>query len=162
MKKTNKDSTTNKNTANLEEIKKQLEEEKSRRLILMADFDNFKKRIEAEKSMFGAMANMGLIQEILEVCDDLQLALDDADLSIENAKTSLKNAQEKLSNSTKNAGVERVEVNKGDDFDKEKMEAIQTIPDEKNKDKVIAVISSAYKYTDRDGIIRPAKVIVGK
>lgn len=146
----------------LDLIKQELNEEKERRLRMMADFENFKKRIEQEKSMFGAIANMGLIQEILEINDDLQLAIDDAELDLERAKSSLQTAQEKIKSAAKNAGVETIEVNIGDDFDSSTMEAIQAVPDEKNAGKVIAVISSAYKYTGRDGILKAAKVIVGK
>jgi molecular chaperone GrpE len=140
----------------------QLEEEKQRRLQLMADFENYKRRVEQEKALFGAMANMSLIQDILEVYDDLELAIQDNDLDLDRAKSSIKNAQSKMSTTVLKAGIEKIDVKIGDDFDKEKMEAISTIPDEKNKGKVIVVISSAYKYTGKDGILKAAKVIVGK
>ena len=42
------------------------------------------------------------------------------------------------------------------------MEAISAIPDENNKGKVIAVITSAYKYANQQSILSSAKVIVGK
>lgn len=143
-------------------LETQLSDEKNRRLSLMADFENYKKRMESEKALFGAMANMSLIREILEVFDDIGLALNDESLNVDNAKASLKSTKEKLAMITKMAGVEAIEINVGDDFDKEKMEAIQAIPDENNKNKVVAVISSAYKYTNKDGILKAAKVIVGK
>ncbi|BCX14133.1 MAG: hypothetical protein KatS3mg085_665 [Candidatus Dojkabacteria bacterium] len=128
----------------------------------MADFDNYKKRIEKEKATFGALTNLSLIQEILEVSDDIDLALNDEDLNLEGAKEALKTAKEKLNQSINLAGVEKIEIKKGDEFDKEIMEAISVIPDENFKNKVIAVISSAYKYKGKDGVIRPARVIVGK
>ncbi|MCA9381063.1 nucleotide exchange factor GrpE [Candidatus Dojkabacteria bacterium] len=146
----------------LDQVKQELENEKERRLRVMADFENFKKRIEGEKAMFGAMANMGLIQEILEINDDLQLALDDSDLDLDRAKSSITTAQEKLKATVRNAGIDAIEIKVGDDFDSNTMEAIQAVPDEKNAGKVIAVISSAYKYADKDGILKAAKVIVGK
>ena len=139
-----------------------LEEEKSRRLQLMADFENFKKRMEQERATFGAIANMGLIQQILEIHDDLQLAISDANLDKDSAIESIKTAQDKIKGAAKLAGVEAVEIKIGDDFDSSKMEAITTVPDEKNKNKVVAVISSAYKYVGKDGIIKAAKVVVGK
>lgn len=142
----------------------ELEEQKLRYLQLMADFQNYQKRVEAEKSVFGAMANMSLIQDMLEVFDDINLALNDESLNFENAKSSMKSAQDKIVSSIERAGVERIEVKVGDDFNKETMEAISTFPvtDEAQKGKVIAVINSAFKYSDRDGILKPAKVIVGK
>ncbi len=143
-------------------IEVQFEEERNKRLKLMADFENYKKRIEQEKATFGAIANMGIIQELLEINDDLGLALDDSELDLDRAKESISNAREKLKSTAKNAGVETIEVKPGDEFDKEKMEAIQAIPNPEMKNKVVAVISSAYKYKDKDGILKAAKVIVGK
>jgi molecular chaperone GrpE len=139
-----------------------LELEKEKRVRLMADFENYKKRIEQEKATFGAIANMSLIQELLEINDDLGLALDDSELNLDRAKESITNAREKLKATAMNAGIETVEVKPGDEFDKEKMEAIQVIPNPEMSNKVIAVISSAYKYSNKEGILKAAKVIVGK
>lgn len=144
------------------ELEQKLEVEKLKRVQLMADFENFKKRMEQEKAMFGAIANLGIVQELLEISDDLNLAITDQELDLERAKESLLNAKDKLVQSANNAGVEKIEIKPGDDFDKEFMEAISTVPDENNVNKVVAVISSAYKYKDREGVIRSAKVIVGK
>jgi molecular chaperone GrpE len=147
-----------------EENVDELEEQRKRYLQLMADFQNYQKRIEAEKAVFGAMANMGLIQDMLEVFDDINLALNDDNLDFDNAKSSMKSAQDKIVSSIERAGVERIEVNVGDEFNKDTMEAISTfsVEEEEKKGKVIAVINSAFKYKDRDGIIKAAKVIVGK
>lgn len=139
-----------------------LEEEKGKRLALMADFQNYQRRVNEEKSSWGAISNMALIQDVLEVSDDISLALNDDSLDLEHAKTSLKSAKDKLIDSTLRAGVERIEINVGDEFNKEFMEAISTVQDEKQKNKVIAVISSAYKYVGKEFILRAAKVVVGK
>jgi molecular chaperone GrpE len=80
----------------LSELMKLLEEEKNRRIQLMADFENFKKRMEQERATFGAIANMGLIQQILEIHDDLQLAISDANLDKDSAIESIKTAQDKI------------------------------------------------------------------
>lgn len=145
-----------------QDLQSLLNDEKERRLRVMADFENYKRRIEQEKSMFGAMANMSIIQSILEIHDDVQLALDDVELDVDRAKSSLVNVQDKIKSAVGLAGVETLEVKVGDEFNSETMEAIQAIEDDKNKGKVIAVISSAYKYSNKDGILKPAKVIVGK
>jgi len=145
--------------SNLEQL---LQEEKERRILLKADFENYKKRMESERATFGAIANMGLIQELLEVHDDLQLALDDSELDLNRSKESIKTAQQKLLGASERAGIERIEVKVGDEFNKETMEAISAIPNEENKNKVIAVISSAFKYRGQTNILKPAKVIVGK
>lgn len=144
------------------DLKQQLEEERERRMRVMADFENYKKRIEGEKATFGAIATMGIITELLEINDDLALALDDADLDLERAKESIITAKSKLKGAASNAGVETIEVKVGDEFNKDFMEAIQAVPNPEMEGKVIAVISSAYKFAGKDGILRAAKVIVGK
>jgi molecular chaperone GrpE (heat shock protein) len=146
------------------ELEQKLQEETNRRLSLMSDFQNYQKRIEGEKSLFGAMANMGIISSVLEIHDDLELAMNDETLDLENAKNAIKTAQSKIVQTVASAGVESILVKIGDDFNKEHMEAVSMIqaPNEEMKGKVIAVISSAYKYRDREGVFKPAKVVVGK
>ncbi len=161
-KKENEVKVQNDEISKLKELEMQVEALKSQKLQLMADFDNYRKRMDAERATFGAIANMGLISEMLEIHDDMELALKDGGLNLEHAKSSLKTAQDKLIAAVKSAGVEKVEVNVGDEFDRSKMEAIQTVADERNKNKVIVVISSAYKYIGQVNVLKPAKVIVGK
>ncbi len=153
-----------KDQAELEQIKNELKDEKHKRLELMADFQNFQKRVENEKTTWAALANMSLIQELLEVYDDIQLALQDEHLTLDHAKASMKAAQDKLKVASEAAGIERIEVKVGDEFNKDRMEAVSTIAvkDEKQKNKVVAVISSAYKYKGKDFVLKPAKVVVGK
>lgn len=145
-------------------LQAQLDEEKAKRLSLMAEFQNYQKRIEQEKSTWGALSNMSLIKDILEIHDDLQLAISDENLDLDHAKTSIKSAQDKLIDTILRAGIEKVDVKIGDEFDKERMEAVSTVPaqDESQKNKVIAIISSAFKYVGKDFILKAAKVVVGK
>lgn len=146
-----------------DELLKALEEEKLKRIELLSDFQNYQKRVELEKSTWGAISNIGIVKEILEIHDDIGLALSDENLNIENAKSSLKSAQEKLIATVERVGIEKIPVALGDDFDKETMEAVSTLDSgSEQKNKVIAVISSAYKYKNKDGILSAAKVIVGK
>ncbi len=151
-------------SAKIADLEAKLKDETSKRITLISDFQNYQKRVEGEKALFGAMANMGLIRSILEIHDDINLALNDENLDIENAKSSIRSAKDKIVQTVASAGVETIAVNVGDIFDKEKMEAVSMIPvpDESQKGKVIAVISSAYKYKDREGVFKPAKVVVGK
>jgi len=148
----------------VEQLQNEMEEHKNKYIRLMADFQNYQRRVNEEKATFGAIANMSLIQDILEVFDDISLALQDDNLDLDQAKSSMKIAQDKLVSSIERTGVERIEVNQGDEFNKDTMEAISTIPvqEDDKKGKVVAVISSAFKYKGKDGIIKAAKVIVGK
>lgn len=147
----------------LSRLQSQLSEEQMKRIQVMADFQNYQKRVEQEKTTWGAVSNMSLIREMLEVYDDIHLALNDENLSIEHAKTSMRSAQDKLVAAVTSAGIEVLDVKVGEAFDKEKMEAVTTVSaGEEQKGKVVAVISSAYKYKDREFVLKPAKVVIGK
>lgn len=144
------------------ELRAKIEDEKMKRVQLMADFENYKKRMDAEKATFGAITNMGLILDILEISDDINLGLSDENLDLNRSKELLNIAKDKLIAASLKAGIEKIEIKVGDDFDRNKMEAVTTIPSEDQKNKVIAVISSAYKYRGQDTILKAAKVVVGK
>lgn len=147
----------------VERLQSQLSEEQMKRIQVMADFQNYQRRVDNEKSTWGAMSNMALIREMLEIYDDLHLALNDENLSLEHSKVSMKSAQDKLIIAVTATGIEVINVSVGDPFDKEKMEAVSTVDaGEDKKGKVIAVISSAYKYKDKEFVLKPAKVVVGK
>lgn len=105
---------------------------------------------------------MGLIENISEIFDDIGLALTDENLNLDSAKKALENVRDKLKNAVNLAGVEYLNVNVGDDFNSEYMEAVSAIPSEDKQGKVIAIISSGLKYKNKEGIIKPAKVVVGK
>jgi molecular chaperone GrpE len=146
----------------LEQLQAKLQKESEAKLQVMADFENFRQRMQAERATFGAVANMALIQEFLEVYDDLQMAMSDQNLDLESAKVAIQNAQSKLIMATKSAGVEALDVKPGDVFDQNTMEAVTAVPDQENKQKVMAVISTGFKYANKEGIIKAAKVVIGK
>lgn len=150
-------------TQQVEMLKQELEKEKQKRLLLMSDFQNYQKRVEIEKATFGAITNMNLIEAILEVFDDINLALSDTNLNIEQSKISLESAKNKLKNAIEMHDIEILNIKVGDDFDSSKMEAVSVVSsEENNKNKVIAIISSGIKFKSKDNVIRPAKVVVGK
>lgn len=150
--------------ARITELEAQLAAQKEAVLMARADLDNHRKRTEAEKAKFGVMHNMQLVMQILEVIDDINLALQDQNLDVEHAKHMLEVSQSKLNGALTIAGLESVPVKTGDKFDATKMEAVTTVPvDEKDKDnKVVSVINSAYKYSNNNEYLKMAKVVVGK
>lgn len=59
-----------------EEAKKEPEEESARYMRLMADFQNYKKRVEKEKSDIYSYANEKIVTELLVVLDNFERALE--------------------------------------------------------------------------------------
>lgn len=138
-----------------------LAEAKNKQLRTMADFENYRRRIDAEKSKFGLMTNRMLVDSILDVLDDVQMAQGDEGMDLERAKELFGTFTDKLVATLRVNGVERIEINKGDDFDSSIMEAITTIPGEADN-KVVDVISGAYKYANKEELLKTAKVVVSK
>lgn len=153
-----------------EEIRKlkeqllEVDKEKLAKLQLMADFQNYRKRVDKERETFGLMANMALVNEILDVLDDLKRTLDDDTKDLARCEQMLGIMRDKLLATVGRVGLEEVEVKTGDTFDAQIMEAIGTVAvaevDDHNK--VITVAQPGYKYADKDQLMRMAKVIVGK
>jgi len=147
----------------LSKLQKDLEELQSARLQLMADFDNYRKRMDNERTQFGVLTNMQLISQILDILDDIQLAINDRTQS-EEGKHILQVVNDKMLSSLNSVGVHKVIVNQGDKYDAASMEAITTIPaDQPDQHNTVAqVVSAAFRFNGEDKLLKTAKVIVFK
>jgi len=129
---------------------------------IAADFDNYKKRVQKEKSEFLNYANERLIKETLPILDNLERGYESmkstSDLSSILAGVELIINQFKAV--LKKEGVEAVE-SKGKDFDPMIHEAIsQTPSNDHPPNTVIFEESKAYFLNNK--LLRPAKVVVSK
>ena len=116
----------------------------------LADYANLEKRIEKEKEDFVKFANAQLLNKLLAVLNDLELAekhLKDKGLTL---------AGNRFREILKEEGVEEIEV-LGRNFDPELMDAVETVDGPKNK--VVEVVLKGYKLYGK--VLRPAKVKVG-
>ncbi len=117
----------------------------------LADYANLEKRIEAQRQMLITLATASMLNKILPVLDDLNLAnqhLSDPGLQI---------ALDKLRQVLKSEGIE--EINPQDQvYDESTMSCIGTQPGPENQ--VLVVHKIGYKLHDE--ILRPAEVVVGK
>lgn len=117
----------------------------------LADYANLEKRIEAQRQMLITLATASMLNKILPVLDDLNLAfqhLSDPGLQI---------AIDKLKQVLKSEGIE--EINPlNQPYDEITMACIGTQDGPANQ--VLIVHKIGYKLHDE--ILRPAEVIVGK
>jgi molecular chaperone GrpE len=148
-----------------EELKKALAEEKSKCEMNLArwqraqaDFINFKRYTEQEKSDTCKFANANLLLNILPVIDDFQRALGAIPHSESKHKwvEGLKLIERKFQDTLQKQGVETIK-SVGEEFDPKFMEAITC--GKGKKDIVLMELEKGYKLYDK--VIRPAKVIVG-
>jgi molecular chaperone GrpE len=129
---------------------------------LHADFENFRRRTNKEKSELIMYGNKELILKILPVYDDFERALEvmqktDNKEAIVDGINLIFN---KFTNILLQTGLKVIEA-KGTDFDPELHEAITKIPSSPEmKGKVVDQVQKGYLLNDK--IIRHSKVVVGE
>lgn len=147
----------------VEALKEEIKKEKDQYLRLFAEFDNYKKRTAKERLDFFKTANIETITALLPVLDDFERAMKEMTKSGESEHLQgIQLIQSKLTETLRVKGLNQLEINVGDEFDTDKMEAITLIPapSEDLKGKVIDVVETGYALTDK--VIRYAKVVVGQ
>ena len=123
-----------------------------------ADFQNYKRRVEEERSEAARFANAALIINLLPLVDDLDRALQNIDTHLAGLTwvDGIRLIHRKFQAVLDMAGIEEIPAD-GQTFDPSIHEAVSQGPGEENK--VIAVVQKGYKLGDR--VIRPAMVVVG-
>ena len=126
-------------------------------LRLMADFQNFKRRTEKEKSDIYAFANEKIVSELLNVIDNFERALalgQEGDSFVEGMSLIFKQLQGVL----EKAGVKEIEA-LGQEFDPNFHNAVMMEDtDEYESGKVSEVLQKGYTLNNR--VIRPSMVKV--
>ena len=127
---------------------------------LTADFDNFRKRAQREKDEARQFANQGLLEKLLPVLDNFEMALTavkDADPSV---RDGVQMILDQLLGVLKESGVEPVDA-MGQPFDPNLHEALsQEETTEVEEGTVVQQVQRGYKLNDR--LVRPARVVVAK
>lgn len=141
------------------EVDKSLEVEKEKYLRLQAEFMNYKKRVEKEKSDIYKNASVKLITDLLPVLDDFDRALahaDDANTFMDGMKLIVKRFEECL----KKEGLEVIET-VNIDFDPNYHHAVlMEETDRVESGKIFEEVQKGYKVNGK--VIRPAMVKVAK
>lgn len=128
-------------------------------LLAIADFDNYKKRIQRDLDSMVSTRRRMLLERLLPVLDNLQRALE-SNAAGENLRGGLEQTLRGFEAVMAGEGVKAIEV-RGEPFDPHVAEAVGTMPsDGVAEDTVIEVAEKGYKLGDE--LLRPAKVIVAK
>lgn len=130
-------------------------------LRLMAEFQNYKKRVAKEKSDIHAYANEKIVTELLEVLDNFERALaTDNSTDVEGYAQGMKLIFDQLLGVLTKSGL--VEVNAlGEEFDPNMHNAVMTADSEEyDSNKVCSVLQKGYTLNGK--IIRPSMVTVAK
>jgi molecular chaperone GrpE len=130
-----------------------------------ADFQNSRKRLEADMEGRMQYANANLIKSLLPVIDNFERALA-VDPGKSDAASILKGLQlvhDQWITVLKSQLVEEIAPKSGDPFNPEQHQALMQQPDEKYKNKGPTVTQLFQKgYMLQDRVLRPAQVAVSK
>lgn len=124
-----------------------------------ADHQNFKRRVEEERSETARFASVALVLNLLPVVDDFDRAFNNIDPTIAglNWVDGMRAIHKKLQGLLEVMGVSEINAD-GEMFDPALHEAVSQAPGEENR--VIAVAQKGYRLGER--VVRPAMVVVGK
>ena len=141
----------------------ELQAMRERHLRLAAEFDNYRKRTERERSEAWLRAQAQLVEKLLEPLDDLQRV---ADFTAENTTVpalleGIQMVERKLLRMLESAGLEVIDA-QGRPFNPEQHEALMTAPtdDPAEDDQVGQVFQNGYQF--KGLLLRPARVQVKK
>jgi molecular chaperone GrpE len=129
-----------------------------------ADFDNFKKRAAREKVEAAQYASFTLLQKLLPVLDNFEMALTAAQTAqgdkLASFQSGITMIQQQLKNALMEIGLEEIEA-AGKPFDPNFHEAISEQEDADSPEgHVLQQLRKGYRLKDR--LLRPATVIVAK
>lgn len=129
-----------------------------------ADFDNFKKRAAKDRAEAAKYAQVPLVQSLLPLLDNFEMALAAADQanhqSLESLKTGVSMILQQFKSALAEAGLVEVDA-QGQPFDPNLHEAVmQQETSDVPEGQVMQQLRRGYKLHDR--LLRPASVIVAK
>jgi molecular chaperone GrpE len=145
----------------LDGLRSELEESRSRHLRLAADFENFKKRARQEQLDTVQYATANLAERLLPVVDDFQRVMEHVPEGVdENWLKGVQLTLQKLEEVLASVGVEPIQP-VGQPFDPKLHEAIGSEEsDEHPEDTVVSELRRGYRIHDR--VLRPALVKVSR
>lgn len=151
--------------ADPEELSRELAEAKDRLLRVAAEFENYKKRMERERSKLLKYAGEQILRDLLTTVDNLDRAIEQGQADSNDVQQKLEAMLEGLELTRKGLGttLERFEVEpleavgqpfNPDEHDALTMEASDTVP----ANHVLREFARGYRFKDR--VLRHAQVVV--
>jgi molecular chaperone GrpE len=146
----------------IENLKRERDDLFDRLLRKQAEFENFRKRIEREKSEFMQFASADLMKELLNVLDSFDLALRNAAKDgVKGGESTLRGFElisKQIQDTLTRFGLKPLEA-KGKTFDPNFHQAVSTIPtNDVEENTVIDELRKGYTLNGR--LLRPAMVSV--
>ena len=143
----------------IEELTRERDELKDLLLRKQAEFENFRKRTERERSEFVQYATAEVMREMLNVLDSFELALRSGDAEAAASHKGFELIFKQLVDSLSRAGLEAVEA-EGKPFDPNFHEAVSTQPAPEGVGEGMVLADLRRGYMLRGKLLRPTMVTV--
>ena len=140
-------------TSPIDELNKKLEEANNKYMLLYADFENYKKRIQKDKDELKNNTKVSMITSILDMDNDISLAI--KNIKDQSAKEGVQLIANKVETFLKNQGIEIIQT---ETYDEDLHEVISILPI--GEKKVIDVVSKGYTIDGKP--FRYPKIILGE
>jgi molecular chaperone GrpE len=130
---------------------------------LLAEFDNYRKRLERERERLTRSAQGDLMRNLLPVLDDLERAEPALQAPDEEKidRAAMLKIVRLLAEGLRREGLVRIDAPPGTVFDPNEHEAVLTIPTaEMPEGSVVEALQAGYRLGDR--LLRPARVVVAR
>ncbi len=143
---------------NVDRLKEELENFRELYLRKLAEFDNFRKRVERERDEVRTNAAADVVRELVPVMDNFDRALAHAEADPESLRQGVEMIARQLWDTLARQGLEVVDP-LGRPFDPEFHEAVQRVEDPSHEPgTVVQVLGKGYLFRGR--LVRPAMVAV--
>ena len=152
--------------AEIKSIRDELERERELRMRALADFDNYRKRVERERGAAERSGKRAIILALLDLMDDFDRALEHVDQSPDAVVEGLRAVHKRLADALKAQGVTPIE-SVGRQFDPMRHEAVGALEAGAGRAGIALEPGAVTGETRRgylwDGeVLRPARVHVAK
>ena len=144
----------------LAEQSEELERKSDKNVRLLAEFDNYKRRTQEERTKLFKYAGEELAKAILPILDDLHRTLEsDGKGKARSILEGIELIVAKLDKTLEEQGIVPFD-SVGQDFDADLHEALMSEKSDKGDNVILKEFEKGYKYDDK--ILRHAKVVVSK
>ena len=144
----------------LKDLEQQVKEKETLYLRALADFDNYRKRMERENEKSGKQIRKALLLGFLEIVDNLERAIDYEGDDIDSLKAGVRAIYDQLIDILKINGVVSLE-SVGKKFDPNFHEAVGSIETEKFSSGTVS-LELRKGYLMEDVLLRPSRVQVAR
>ncbi len=146
--------------AELAKKSEELERKSDKNVRLLAEFDNYKRRTQEERTKLFKYAGEELAKAILPILDDLHRTLEsDGKGKARSILEGIELIVAKLDKTLEEKGIVPFD-SVGQDFDADLHEALMSEKSDKGDNVILKEFEKGYKYDDK--ILRHAKVVVSK